>query len=61
MSLIGGTDLPKLPSAGFQSETEVSKAAVQVFDGAAFPGPNTSLYSFSRRTSHCNLYRSPLE
>ena len=59
--LIRGSDLPKLPSTGFQSETELRKAAVQVLERAASPGPNSSSYSFSKRISHWNLYRIPLQ
>src|SRR5581483_2902032 len=61
LPLVRGTDFPKLPSQGFQSEAEVRKAAVQVLDGAAFPGPDSSSYSVSKRTSHWNLYRIPLQ
>jgi Tol biopolymer transport system component len=61
LPLVPGTDLPKLPSAGFRSEAEIGKAAVQVLDDAAIPGPDSSVYAFSRRTSHSNLYRIPLE
>ena len=35
--LVAGTDFPKLTKAGFQSEAEVSKAAVQVLDGILVP------------------------
>ena len=59
--LIPGTDFPKLPKAGFQSESEIAKAAVQVLDDAAFPGSDSSAYSFTRSTSHSNLYRIPLQ
>ena len=59
--LVRGTDLPKLPSAGFQSEEQLRKAAAQVFEGAVSPGPDSSSYSFSKRISHWNLYRVPLE
>ena len=59
--LIPGTDFPKLPSGGFRSENEISKAAVQTLEDAAFPGPDSSKYAFRRVTSHWNLYRISLE
>ena len=59
--LLPGTDFPKLPKTGFQSESEIAKAAVQVLDDAVFPGPDSSAYSFTRSISHSNLYRIPLQ
>ncbi|MGA8154414.1 MAG: protein kinase [Terriglobales bacterium] len=60
LPIVSGTDLPKLPSAGFQSEAELRKASVQVIEEAASPGPANS-YTFSKSTSHWNLYRIPLQ
>jgi len=59
--LIRGTDFPKLPSAGFQSEAELRTDAVQMIEGAASSGPNSSLYSFTKPILHSNLYRIPLQ
>jgi len=59
--LVRGTDLPKLPSKGFQSEAELKKAAIQVIPASAWPGPDSSTYSFSKSSSHWNLYRIPLQ
>jgi len=56
-----GTDLPKLPSSGFQSEKELHAVATQVLEGAVSPGPDSSRYTFSKETSHRNLYRIPLQ
>jgi hypothetical protein len=56
-----GSDLPKLPPSGFQSEKELRTAATQVLEGNASPGPDSSRYTFSRITSHRNLYRIPLQ
>ncbi len=56
-----GSDLPKLPKSGFQSEKELRAAATQVLEGNLVPGPDSSRYTFSRGTSHRNLYRIPLQ
>jgi|SRR5690349_11239572 len=56
-----GENFPKLPRAGFQSEADLRKAAVQVLEGSTSPGPNSSIYTFSKRTSYSNLYRVPLQ
>jgi eukaryotic-like serine/threonine-protein kinase len=55
-----GSDLPKLPSSGFQSEKELRTIATQVLEGNVSPGPDSSRYTFSKETSHRNLYRIPL-
>ena len=56
-----GANFPKLPSAGFQSEADLRKAAVRVLEGSVSPGPDSSTYTFSKRVSHWNLYRIPLQ
>ncbi|HZQ17684.1 MAG TPA: hypothetical protein VFA90_03100 [Terriglobales bacterium] len=56
-----GTDLPNLPKNGFQSEDELRALHATEIDAAASPGPNQSSYSFSKRNSHWNLYRLPLQ
>jgi len=58
--IIHGSDLPKLPSSGFQSEKELRAVATQVLEGAISSGPDGSRYTFSKETSHSNLYRIPL-
>jgi eukaryotic-like serine/threonine-protein kinase len=58
--IIQGTDLPRLPTSGFQSEKELRAVANQVIEGAVSPGPDSSRYTFSKITSHRNLYRIPL-
>ena len=55
-----GSDLPKVPKSGFQSEKELRAVATQVLEGAISPGPDGSRYTFSKLTSHSNLYRVPL-
>jgi eukaryotic-like serine/threonine-protein kinase len=56
-----GSDFPKLPASGFQSEKELRTVATQVLEGNASPGPDSSSYTFSKGTSHRNLYRIPLQ
>jgi hypothetical protein len=56
-----GSDLPKLPASGFQSEKELRTVATQVLEGNVSPGPDSSGYTFSKGTSHRNLYRIPLQ
>ena len=58
---VPGTDLPKLPNGGFQSEKDLAKAATQSFEGEIHPGPDRSVYTFTKQTSHWNLYRIPLQ
>ena len=58
--ILRGSDLPKLPSSGFQSEKELRAVATQVLEGAVSPGPESSRYTFSKITVHQNLYRIPL-
>jgi serine/threonine protein kinase len=59
--IIHGGDLPKLPSSGFQSEKELRAVATQVLEGAISSGRDSSRYTFSKGTSHRNLYRIPLQ
>lgn len=61
LPIIPGSDLPKLPKSGFQSEKELRTVATQVLEGAVSPGPDSSRYTFSKETSHRNLYRIPLQ
>jgi Tol biopolymer transport system component len=56
-----GSDLPSLPNSGFQSEKELRTVAAQVLEGAISPGPDGSRYTFSKESSHWNLYRIPLK
>jgi Tol biopolymer transport system component len=56
-----GSDLPKLPSSGFQSEKQLRAVATQVMEGSVSPGPDSSRYTFSKETSHRDLYRIPLQ
>lgn len=54
------SDLPKLPRSGFRSEKELRAVAAKVLEGVISPGPDSSHYTFSKETSHRNLYRIPL-
>jgi hypothetical protein len=59
--VLRGSDFPKLPKSGFQSEQELRKVALQVFEGNASPGPDGSRYTYSKENSHWNLYRIPVQ
>jgi len=56
-----GSDLPKLPKSGFQSEKELRAVATQVLEGNTAPGRDSSQYAYSKGISHRNLYRIPLQ
>lgn len=58
--LAKGADLPPLPAQGVQSEKDVPKN-VQVVHDLILGGPDAAHYSFSRRSSHYNLYRVPIQ
>jgi hypothetical protein len=58
--IVHGSDLPKLPKSGFQSEKELRTVATQVLEGSASPGQDSSRYTVSKETTHRNLYRVPL-
>jgi eukaryotic-like serine/threonine-protein kinase len=60
LPIIQGSDLPKLPSTGFRSEKELRAIATLVIEGAIAPGSDSLRYTFSKVTSHRNLYRIPL-
>jgi eukaryotic-like serine/threonine-protein kinase len=57
-----GRLLPDIPSGGFQTEAELAALpGVQIVEAAdVAPGPNASVYAFSRETTQRNLYRIPL-
>ncbi len=56
-----GSDLPKLPQSGLQSEKELSGVATQVLEENVSPGPDISRYTYSKETSHWDLYRIPVK
>jgi len=52
---------PDLPASGIMSESElVAFRGVTATEGAVYPGPDSSLHAFTRRSVHRNLYRIPL-
>jgi eukaryotic-like serine/threonine-protein kinase len=57
--LAKGADLPPLPAQGVQSEKDLPKT--QVLHDLVVAGPDAEHYSFSRRSSHYNLYRVPIQ
>jgi eukaryotic-like serine/threonine-protein kinase len=59
--IVHGSDFPKLPKSGFQSEKELRAVATQVLRGNVSPGPDSSSYTVSKGTSRRNLYRIPLQ
>ena len=59
--LTRGTDLPPFPAKGVLSLSDLpNHASLQMIDAEVYPGPNSSIYSFSKLTAHSNLYRVPL-
>jgi dipeptidyl aminopeptidase/acylaminoacyl peptidase len=60
--LAPGVDLPPLPAKGVFSENDLPKhSSLSGVDDFIHPGPNSSLYSFSRVNAHWNLYRVPIQ
>jgi eukaryotic-like serine/threonine-protein kinase len=55
-----GTDLPAFPAEGVQSEKDLPKN-LQLVNESISAGPDAAHYSFSRRNSHYNLYRVPIQ
>jgi serine/threonine protein kinase len=56
-----GAGVPLFPAKGVQSDKDLPNlATLQFVEEDIFPGPDSSLYSFSKRSSHWNLYRIPV-
>lgn len=56
-----GETFPRLPAAGIKSEKDLTDlAGVKVVNDLIRPGPNGSLYAFSRTVPHRNIYRIPV-
>ncbi len=57
-----GKPLPALPPSGIKSEADVKALPVaKVIDrGLVYPGPDPSIYAFTRETAQRNLYRIPI-
>lgn len=52
---------PVLPSAGLGSAADLGGLpGMEMVEGVVFPGPNSSLYAFTRQSVHRNLYRIPI-
>jgi len=54
--------LPQLPASGFRSKEEVAAfpGARLIPQEGAFPGPNPSIYAFTKVSTHRNIYRVPV-
>ena len=60
--LAPGADLPPLPAKGVFSENDLPRhTSLPGVDDSVHPGPNPSLYSFSKVNAHWNLYRVPIQ
>lgn len=62
--LSAGQLLPKMPPHGFQSKEEVAAlpgARLLSDEPYAFPGPNPSIYAFTKVTTQRNIYRVPAQ
>jgi serine/threonine protein kinase/Tol biopolymer transport system component len=56
-----GQEVPQFPAKGVDSDANMpNRASLQVLDQAIRPGPNSSIYCFSRHNDRWNLYRIPL-
>jgi hypothetical protein len=56
-----GEDLPKFPPKGIDTDADIAnRASIQVHDEELYPGPISSVYSYSKSNDHWNLYRVPL-
>jgi serine/threonine protein kinase len=62
IALPPGQMLPPLPAAGFRSREEVARlpGARLIPEKGAFPGPNPSIYAFTKVATHRNIYRVPV-
>jgi hypothetical protein len=60
LPLARGADLPSLPEPGVQSAKDLPQT-VQVVRDFIVAGPDAAHYSFSRHSSHYNLYRVPIQ
>lgn len=59
--LAQGAALPPFPAKGVRSEADLpNHASLQLIEESISRGPNPSIYSYSKRTAHSNLYRVPI-
>jgi hypothetical protein len=55
-----GNPFPQLPRDGVSSEADLAGVpGLKTREGAVSPGPDGSLYTFSKQNVHRNLYRIP--
>jgi hypothetical protein len=54
-----GQMLPPIPASGFRSKEDVAAlpGARLIPEQGTFPGPNPSLYAFTKLATHRNIYR----
>jgi Tol biopolymer transport system component/DNA-binding winged helix-turn-helix (wHTH) protein len=57
-----GQMLPPIPASGFRSKEDVAAlpGARLIPEEGAFPGPNPSIYAFTKVATHRNIYRVPV-
>ena len=62
VALRPGQMLPPLSATGFESEEEVASlpGARLIPEQGAFPGPDPSIYAFTKVATHRNIYRIPV-
>jgi hypothetical protein len=60
--LAPGQMLPPIPASGFRSKEDVAAlpGTRPIPEPGAFPGPNPSIYAFTKVTTHRNIYRVSL-
>jgi eukaryotic-like serine/threonine-protein kinase len=60
--LRSGQMLPPIPVSGFQSKEQVLAlpGARRILEEQVFPGPNPSIYAFTKAATQRNIYRIPL-
>jgi hypothetical protein len=61
-SLPAGSALPRLPPGGIETEEQFTALGSVLLgeDGIAIPGPDASIYAFTRGSQQRNIYRIPL-
>jgi hypothetical protein len=53
---------PSSPPKGIETDADIpNRASLQMRDEALYPGPNSSIYSYTKSNDHWNLYRIPLQ
>jgi hypothetical protein len=57
-----GQILPTIPASGFRSKEDVTAVpgARLIPEPGGFPGPNPSIYAFTKVATHRNIYRVPV-